>query len=158
MLIEITPRHNYGGIREDKISEIAKAFFKAEGIYKAAEYGDGVDVKFIGVVDIVPAEVLNDQTFEKSFFKNHKEDFDTSSLVALAETFNKENFEKAKETPSPIHIHIPSPELSFFNQVDWLEDACTQAIQKELDDGWRIIACIPRPGQRRPDYILGRRK
>jgi hypothetical protein len=35
-------------------------------------------------------------------------------------------------------------------------DMCTEALQKELDEGWRILAVCVQPDQRRPDYILGR--
>lgn len=45
-----------------------------------------------------------------------------------------------------------------FNQVDVLEDCCTEHLMKMLDDGWRIISCLPQPSQRRPDYIIGRIK
>lgn len=37
-----------------------------------------------------------------------------------------------------------------------MENACTDALQSRLSDGWRIIAVQPQPDQRRPDYILGR--
>jgi hypothetical protein len=37
-----------------------------------------------------------------------------------------------------------------------LSDACSDALQNELDNGWRIIAACPQPDQRRPDYSLGR--
>lgn len=43
-----------------------------------------------------------------------------------------------------------------FDQVDVLEDACTQELQTKLNNEWRILAIIPQPGQRRPDYIIGR--
>lgn len=43
-----------------------------------------------------------------------------------------------------------------FAYVDVLENACTEYLQKKLYDGWRIISCIPQPGQRRPDYIIGK--
>ena len=35
-------------------------------------------------------------------------------------------------------------------------DMCTDMLQGELDDGWMILAICPQPGQRRPDYIVGR--
>lgn len=55
-----------------------------------------------------------------------------------------------------IHVHIPSNELFKVTKTKLLEDSCTDALQDDLDSGWGIIAVIPRPGQRRPDYILGR--
>lgn len=35
-------------------------------------------------------------------------------------------------------------------------DLCTEALQQELNKGWRIVAICVQPDQRRPDYILGR--
>lgn len=40
--------------------------------------------------------------------------------------------------------------------VTWLSDECTEQVQKMLDGGWRILAVLPQPGCRRPDYIFGR--
>ena len=37
-----------------------------------------------------------------------------------------------------------------------LEDACTDALQERLSQGFRILAVCPQP-QRRPDYVLGRK-
>ena len=59
---------------------------------------------------------------------------------------------------SSIHVHIPNIGLLMIDEVDWLEDACTQELQSRLDEGWRILAVCPPNAQRRPDYILGRRK
>lgn len=115
--------------------------------------------KYIGPIKNVPVEVLNNkESFYVSFFNNNQDEFSSvSTLLAMAENFKKSDFTKAIQEETPIHIHIPSPELSFFNKVDWIEDACTNELQKMLDDGFRIIACIPRVGQRRPDYVLGKR-
>lgn len=35
-------------------------------------------------------------------------------------------------------------------------DFCTDALNEELKNGWRIVAICVQPDQRRPDYILGR--
>ena len=57
-----------------------------------------------------------------------------------------------------VNIHIPNVGLLAMNEVELLEDACTDNLQYYLDDGWRIIAVCPPNSQRRPDYILGRVK
>lgn len=54
-----------------------------------------------------------------------------------------------------VEVHVPGPALSIYNEVQLMEDACTDALQCQLDDGWRIISACPQ-SQRRPDYILGR--
>ena len=53
-------------------------------------------------------------------------------------------------------VHMPGQTLSNYNDILLLEDACSDALQSSLRDGWRIIAACPQPNQRRPDYILGR--
>lgn len=77
------------------------------------------------------------------------------------------NFEHvaAKQTNTPptelayntrCEVHVPGQALSLYNEVMLASDACSDAMQNHLDDGWRIIAACPQPDQRRPDYILGR--
>lgn len=71
-----------------------------------------------------------------------------------------------RETVAPHQLHegaavqITIPDMALLNvdEVDWIDDACTQDLQKRLDDGWRILAVCPPNAKRRPDYILGRRK
>lgn len=53
-------------------------------------------------------------------------------------------------------VHMPGQALSLYNDMLLLEDACTDALQDNLNKGWRIIAACPQANQRRPDYILGR--
>jgi hypothetical protein len=38
-----------------------------------------------------------------------------------------------------------------------LNDQCTDGLREYLKEGWRILAICPQPGQRRPDYILGKK-
>lgn len=57
-----------------------------------------------------------------------------------------------------VQITLPDIGLLLIDEVDWMEDACTQQLQRRLDEGWRILAVCPPNAQRRPDYILGRRK
>lgn len=55
-------------------------------------------------------------------------------------------------------VHVPGLGLLLINELQLMEDACTDAVQIALDSGWRIVAVAPQPDQRRPDYILGRTK
>jgi len=55
-----------------------------------------------------------------------------------------------------LHIHVPNYSLNSYNKVMVIEDACTDELQKHLNDGWRIICACPPLNQRRPDYILGK--
>ncbi len=57
-----------------------------------------------------------------------------------------------------VQVSIPDLGLLLMDEVQHLDDCCTDQLQKELDDGWRILAVCPPNAARRPDYILGRRK
>ena len=69
---------------------------------------------------------------------------------------------KVPEGPSTEHhnhrleVHMPGQALAMYNDTMLMEDSCTDALQNELANGWRIIAVCPQPDQRRPDYVLGR--
>lgn len=70
----------------------------------------------------------------------------SSSVEAIGKLFN----DKCQQEQ-------PGPNLLNVNETLLMEDACTDALQENLENGWRIIAVCPQP-QRRPDYVLGRRK
>lgn len=57
-----------------------------------------------------------------------------------------------------VHIHVPNIGLFAIDEVTYIEDACTDALQDHLDKGWKILCVCPPNNQRRPDYILGRIK
>lgn len=57
-----------------------------------------------------------------------------------------------------VQITIPDLGLLYIDEVTYLDDCCTDRLQEHLADGWRILAVCPPNAQRRPDYILGRRK
>lgn len=57
-----------------------------------------------------------------------------------------------------VQITIPDLALMNITEVTWREDCCTEELQEMLDKGWRLLAVCPPNAQRRPDYILGRRK
>ena len=70
----------------------------------------------------------------------------SSSMEAVGTFFNEKT---SSEQPGPNLLNV--------NETLLMEDACTNALQENLDNGWRIIAVCPQP-QRRPDYVLGRKK
>jgi hypothetical protein len=133
------------------------AFLTSENCIKES-YSGKKEFKYVGPIQNVPISMLNKRSgIDIEFFKNNPSGY-VSNLASLGDSFSKTDFLEARKQECPIHIHIPSPELSYFNTVDFLEDSCTDKLQDWLGDGWRIIAVIPRPGQRRPDYILGRKE
>lgn len=54
-----------------------------------------------------------------------------------------------------VNVAIPNAGLFSVVQVMVLEDACTEELQRRLDDDWRIVAVCPPNDTRRPTYILG---
>ncbi|PTX14412.1 hypothetical protein C8N40_11177 [Pontibacter mucosus] len=53
-------------------------------------------------------------------------------------------------------VHIGGNMLLNINELMLKEDSCTDALQSELNNGWRIISVCVQPDGRRPDYVLGR--
>lgn len=53
-------------------------------------------------------------------------------------------------------VHVGGGMIATYNDLMLKENSCTDALQSELNNGWRIIAVCVQPDQRRPDYILGR--
>lgn len=105
--------------------------------------------RYVGETNDIPVRIMNHKKVEKKFY--------ASGLKVMSEKIGY-NFDKYQSSGSNITIHMPSSELLAINLVTWMEDACTEQLQKQLDDGYRIIACLPQVGNRRPDYILGRIK
>ncbi len=55
-----------------------------------------------------------------------------------------------------VNVHVGGGLIVTYNDLCLKEDCCTDALQAELNNGWRIIAVCVQPDQRRPDYVLGR--
>lgn len=55
-------------------------------------------------------------------------------------------------------VSVPGLGLLAIGEVMVRNDHCTEELQKDLENGWRILAICVQPDQRRPDYILGRTK
>lgn len=65
-------------------------------------------------------------------------------------------FNKTQQFNTKVGVHISDLGLMNIKEVDVLYDACTDELQRWLDDGWRILAICPQPDSRRPDYVLGK--
>lgn len=55
-----------------------------------------------------------------------------------------------------VNVHVGGGLIVTYNDLKLLENACTDAVQTALNNGWRIIAVCVQPDSRRPDYVLGR--
>lgn len=82
----------------------------------------------------------------------------TREKIAHLETEQKLLRQQIAQDGMLIQIHVPNVGLYTVDEVEVLDDACTDSLQARLDDGWRILCVCPPNGQRRPDYILGRTK
>lgn len=92
----------------------------------------------------------NTPTFDRFESNNAR----LEAVVAKLETFGTSA--GPGQFNEKVEVYTPGMGLMLFNRVMLLEDACSDALQMELDNGWKIIAACPQPNQRRPDYILGR--
>lgn len=57
-----------------------------------------------------------------------------------------------------VNVTVPGLGLLLLDEVTCLTDLCSDALNDQLKQGWRIVAVCPQPDQRRPDYVLGRVK
>lgn len=83
-----------------------------------------------------------------------------SGLAAVETQLQLLRAELARQAPPLVyneHANAPVPDRGLFQirQLHLVTDACTDHINRMLEDGWSIVAVCPQP-QRRPDYILGR--
>lgn len=82
------------------------------------------------------------------------------SILNMAEKVleKMKNIEKMNEQlfNRKVEVHVPGNSLLKIDEIEVLQDACTDEIQRHLSKGWRILSVCPQPDQRRPDYILGR--
>lgn len=79
-------------------------------------------------------------------------------LSAIEEKLSGNNkpVEQQHRYNTKVNVHVPGLGMLVLNEVKIQENCCTDQLQRDLNDGWRIIAACPQPDQRRPDYVLGR--
>lgn len=124
-----------------------------EALYSWTEFQAPIEViaKIPFSVKLIPGEVSVSQ-----FVALH---WKLTSLEKALQTLIEKSSESPKNSETfnkKCQVHLPGIGLLAINDVKLLEDCCTDALQKHLEDGWRIIAACPQTNQRRPDYILGK--
>lgn len=80
---------------------------------------------------------------------------DRMELAAARLTAEANYCQPAPAFSSHTNSPLSGPNLLGISRLKLVEDCCTDALQSELDDGWRLVAVCPQEA-RRPDYILGR--
>lgn len=154
-----------GKIPEDKIEKL-KAGYEEYKITLEPKRVKGYYLTL--VVDLTEfMSVCYDITFNylktiKSFDGSSNDikvkDVGLNVLTAMGklEEINK-NFDAAVRTfNSKVKVHIGGSLLLAINEVEVLEDYCTESLQSKLKSGWRILAVCVQPDGRRPDYVVGR--
>ena len=112
-----------------------------------------------------PSFLCSSSDFLDMVIAGFKIKFESETLINIplpeAPTVNiaaLEHMGQARTAPlnTVVNVMVPGNTLSTFDEVAVWEDCCTDSLQRQLRDGWRILAICPQPDQRRPDYILGR--
>lgn len=67
----------------------------------------------------------------------------------------REGKKELKSLEGAVQIHLPGNDLPAMRQVINFDNSCTEDIDDWLKKGWQILAILPQPNHRRPDYILG---
>jgi hypothetical protein len=100
-------------------------------------------------------QVIKHTETDSSMLVN-KLDSITLQLISKIDSFEKSKDSFEKMFNQKCNVHLPGIGLLTINEVIVEYDFCTEALQKKLLEGWRVLAICPQPDQRRPDYILGR--
>ena len=106
------------------------------------------------LMDAAEAELLTDAGIELSIKR--------IKGLAYPDWFNAAQ-RSGSSLPEGVHnvtyqVSVANVGLLAVDEVSLLEDCCTDTLQAELDDGWRILAVCPPNDARRPTYIIGRCK
>lgn len=80
----------------------------------------------------------------------HRMEQKAKQLEEVVDSIRKNTFNQRT------NVHVGGGLIATYNDLTLKEDVCTDVLQTELNNGWRIIAVCVQPDQRRPDYILGR--
>src|SRR5690606_27056991 len=86
-------------------------------------------------------------------------DMDAGGLADLVEAIDQLRSRVEAMQPAlneRVQVVVRGLSLMEMRHVVVRTDYCTDELQGDLNDGWRILAICPQPDQRRPDYILGR--
>lgn len=154
--------YSFAGVLNDatpeKVEEIQK-LLPAGMVYREKVKTKKVDPSGGAPEEIVEVERWSVKTYEKFLLDGQQ----LTRLTELGVTFDLHSFKGTVpyttgdgKAIGTLHVHLPNYDLNSFNEVSWAEDMCTEMLQKQLDQGWRILAVCPPKSQRRPDYIFGR--
>jgi hypothetical protein len=143
-------RFDYGttfenGTRE-AIEKLVRKPIKFEDDGRVRSF-ESYDADLREVLRIVPADRIKLQEMEPDGLADLVEAVEQlgARIAAMQPAFNER-----------VQVVVPGFALMEIRHVEVRRDYCSDALQEDLDEGWRILAICPQPDQRRPDYILGR--
>lgn len=177
--IKVTPIHDYSWTLDHKGGEYHARYEKERAEQAVLEDAQVVSLGKHGIILVKDAPlVINEKqmvglTIDKVVFELVREiptdtEDDPTDLNGVMRKFNRmaaklmslpglqRNDDKHDCQNERVHVHMPGQALSTYNEIQLIENECSDQLQRSLDDGWRIIAACPQPDARRPDYILGR--
>lgn len=80
-------------------------------------------------------------------------------LTMMRDKFRKLNSaipDERRAAGDTYQVNLPGFDLLAMREIGYREDACTEDVDALLKQGWSILAILPQPNHRRPDYIIGR--
>lgn len=116
------------------------------------------------ILDLAPVSERSRQYFSKIMATSHElqvfVDMGFTPSVSRIRGLFDDQLQALGVPPMPnasqvVNVTIPNIGLFSVRRVMVLEDMCTDAVQKYLENGWRIVAVCPPNDTRRPTYILG---
>ena len=123
-----------------------------------------ITIQFSQYADIIDAFIGQGSAAEiiKSYFVSVTPDADgLIGMIKIHTELMQKQMEQLNQLSdqtfnNKCNVSVTDTFLFQVNQTMLLEDCCTDHLQKQLQDGWRILTICPQPNQRRPDYILGK--
>lgn len=81
-------------------------------------------------------------------------------ILEVTSFYRKPEEFQVRGTPAPVNekcnVIVAGVSMLHIDEVIVVTNCCTESLQTELNQGWRILAICVQPDQRRPDYVLGR--
>jgi hypothetical protein len=158
------PDHKYGDEHKEANEELALIWkdLTVEEVIEQWKGKKGIKIDYDHREQLITSQQL-DQCFNYCTIKQVLE-FDSQAQVQaidikkLADSVSSMLLGKISENMfnQKLEIHQPNMPLFTYNDFKVMYDQCTESLQDEINNGYRVVAVLPQPDQRRPDYVLGR--
>lgn len=106
------------------------------------------------------SEQTHELTIDEAVSVGHEFTVKTAKPYARIKPNDPSIFQPRPSDQAPVNqkcnVIVAGTSVMEINEVTVQRDYCTDALQSDLNQGWRILAICVQPDQRRPDYVLGR--